>query len=58
MNQYSTLEQVLFLFLERKYVQRADARQREMGLQYMEAETHDLAKELAKLIKAQYPIAE
>lgn len=39
-------EQEVFAFLNRKYVQRADARQKEMGLQYTEAETHDLAKEI------------
>lgn len=36
-----------FGFLCRKYVQRADARQSEMGLQYTEAETHDLARAVA-----------
>ena len=44
-----TLYEQLFSFLNRKYVQRADDRQRAMGLQYMEAETHDLARELAAL---------
>lgn len=39
-------EQEVFAFLNRKYVQRADERQKEMGLQYTEAETHDLAKEI------------
>jgi hypothetical protein len=42
----------VFQFLSRKYVQRADERQRSMGLQYMEAETHDLAAEIARLIQA------
>lgn len=42
-----TLEDALFEFLCRKYVQRSDDRQRAMGLQYTEAETHDLAKEVA-----------
>lgn len=44
-------EQTIFNFLTRKYVQRADARQADLGLQYMEAETHDLARELAKWLK-------
>lgn len=39
-------EQEVFAFLNRKYVQRADERQKEMGLQYTAAETHDLAKEI------------
>lgn len=42
-------ETVIFNFLCRKYVQRADTRQKSMGLQYTEAETHDLAKEIAGL---------
>jgi hypothetical protein len=36
-----------FAHFSRKYVQRADERQRQMGLIYTEAETHDLAKEAA-----------
>lgn len=44
-------EATIFEFLTRKYVQRADARQADLGLQYMEAETHDLARELAKWLK-------
>lgn len=40
--------QMIFDFLSQKYVQRSDARQRTMGLQYLEAETHDLADELAR----------
>lgn len=39
-------EDELFTFLHQKYVQRADERQKAMGLLYMEAETHDLAKEI------------
>lgn len=39
-----------FSWLCLKYVQRADERQRKMGLQYTEAETHDLASEIAKHI--------
>lgn len=41
-----------FAWLCRKYVQRADVRQRDMGLQYTEAETHDLAAEIAKRVVA------
>jgi hypothetical protein len=37
----------LFEFLTQKYAQRADARQKAMGNQYTEAETHDLAYELS-----------
>lgn len=39
-------EQDVLAFLNRKYIQRADERQKQMGLQYTEAETHDLAKEI------------
>jgi hypothetical protein len=42
----------IFAFLTRKYTQRADARQRGMGLVYMEAETHDLARELERFVAA------
>jgi len=42
------LEAEWFQWLCRKYVQRADDRQRSMGLQYTEAETHNLAAEIAK----------
>ena len=45
------LEKEIFAFLIRKYVQRADERQKAMDLQYMEAETHDLAAEIALFIK-------
>jgi hypothetical protein len=44
------LEEVLFHWLSRKYVQYADERQKAMGLIYMEAETHNLAKELKNFI--------
>lgn len=43
-----SLESELFAFLNRKYVQSQDERQRSMDLQYMTAETHDLAREIAK----------
>ena len=44
--------QRIFDFLSEKYVQRSDARQRALGLQYMDAETHDLAEELARWLTA------
>ena len=44
------LENQIFEWLLRKYVQRADTRQRSLGLVYMEAETHDLAKEIARCV--------
>lgn len=53
MTEPSDLEGGLFDHLCRVYVQRADERQRSMGLQYTEAETHDLAKECAKFVLAQ-----
>ena len=34
-------------FVDRKYVSRADERQRAMGLAYVEAERQDLAREMA-----------
>jgi hypothetical protein len=46
----NALEEMLFSFLCQKYVQRADTRQTKMGLQYTEAETHDLAKEICNFI--------
>jgi hypothetical protein len=44
------LKQTLFDWLCAKYVQRADDRQKLMGLQYTEAETHDLASGIANLV--------
>jgi hypothetical protein len=44
-------EDELFTFLHQKYVQRADERQKAMGLIYMEAETHDLAKEITRFAR-------
>lgn len=41
----------LFAFLCQKYVQQADERQKQMGLTYTTAETHDLASEIAKFIE-------
>jgi hypothetical protein len=38
-------------FLDHKYVARADARQKEMGLSYIEAERNDLAREITKFIE-------
>lgn len=40
----------VFAWLCLKYVQRSDERQAAMGLQYTQAETHDLAGEIARLI--------
>lgn len=51
------LEDDLFEFLQRKYVQRADDRQRMQGLFYTEAETHDLAKEIARFVAARASLA-
>lgn len=42
-----------FDILCHKYVQRADDRQRSMGLQYTTAETHDLAKFVASQVLAE-----
>lgn len=45
-----TLEQLqeeALLLLKRRYVQRADERQKQMGLSYTEAETTELAKTIA-----------
>ena len=41
-------ENEVFELLNRMYVQRADERQKEIGVQYTEAETHDLAKQVFK----------
>lgn len=49
---HTNLEAELFVFLSRKYVQQSSARQREMNLKYMTAETHDLARELARFIES------
>jgi hypothetical protein len=38
-------------FLDRKYVIQADARQRAMGLGYIEAERQDLAREITRFIE-------
>ena len=38
----------LFNYLVQKYAQRQDARHKALGLQYTEAETHDLADEITK----------
>jgi len=52
------IEQEIFAALNRKYVQRADARQHSMGLQYMEAETHDLSRFIANLFATRLEQAE
>lgn len=41
----------IFNYLNRKYVQRSDERQKSMGLQYTTAETHDLAREIMKFVR-------
>lgn len=46
--EHQQLEIAVFDWLCRKYVQRADDRQKGLGLQYTEAETHDLAEEIAR----------
>jgi hypothetical protein len=51
----SDIEAEVFAFLCQKYVQRADARQKSMGLQYTEAETHGLAADMAKLFVRMAP---
>lgn len=43
-------ERDLLAFLTKRYVQHADNRQRMMGLQYMTAETHDLARTIAAFL--------
>jgi len=48
-------EEQIFAWLNRKYVQRADERQRSMNLQYMEAETHDLSASLHRWLLAAAP---
>ncbi len=54
-DEYSPVsEKAIFEFLCRKYVQRSDQRQKAMGLQYTEAETHDLAQELAAFFRASH----
>lgn len=42
------IEADILAFLKRKYITRADERQKRMKLEYIEAEVHDLAKELGK----------
>lgn len=44
------VEHLLFLFLCRKYIQKADDRQHRMSLQYTEA-AHDLAKEITTFLQ-------
>jgi NAD(P)-dependent dehydrogenase (short-subunit alcohol dehydrogenase family) len=40
-------------FVDRKYVMRADERQKEMGLAYVEAERQDLAREIARFCESE-----
>jgi hypothetical protein len=46
-----TLVAMAQAFVDRKYVSRADARQKEMGLAYVEAERKDLAREIVRFIQ-------
>jgi hypothetical protein len=46
-----TVEDQVFAFLTGVYVQQSDKRQQRMGLQYTTAETHDLAKTVARFIE-------
>lgn len=39
-------------FVDRKYVARADARQKSMGLAYIEAERQDLAREIVRFVRS------
>lgn len=39
-------------FVDRKYVARADARQKSMGLAYVEAERQDLAREIVRFVRS------
>lgn len=50
-------QQELFEFLSSYYVQRQDDRQREMGLIYTEAETHDLAVQIDRFISRRKSLA-
>ena len=42
-------------FVDRKYVARADERQKSMGLAYVEAERQDLAREIARFAVSNAP---
>jgi hypothetical protein len=42
-------------FIDRKYVARADDRQKSMGLAYVEAERQDLAREIVRFVRSIYP---
>lgn len=50
------LADLLFQHLSRRYVQRQDDRQRQMGLQYTTAETHDLADTIARFVMQHPPL--
>lgn len=52
------LEDQIFAYLTRIYVQQADDRQKRMGLQYTTAETHDLAKTMARYIESRETCAD
>lgn len=51
MGELTTLLTRAQAFLDRKYVARADERQKSMGLAYVEAERQDLAREMVNFIK-------
>ena len=53
-----TVEEKIYDYLCRKYVQKGDIRQRADGLSYMKAETHDLAREIASWIETNYETKE
>ncbi len=48
---YAAIEADLFAFLQRKYSQSQDERQKAMDLTYTTAETHDLASEVARFLE-------
>lgn len=47
---FEALKALVFDLLIHTYVQQQDKRQREMGLQYTTAETHELADVIARLV--------
>lgn len=48
----SETEESIFRFLCLKYTQQYDVRQKPLGLQYIQAETHNLARELTIFFRA------
>lgn len=49
---HQDLQGAILLWLQKTYVQRSDIRQKAMGLQYTEAETHELSNSLAALFQS------